>query len=102
MKKITINELEASINSAERVILEFSAEWCGPCRVVKPILEEISAETDINVFEVDVDEEVELAEKFGIRNIPTTLYYKNGVVIAKTIGSNPKSRILEQFNLEVK
>ena len=69
--------------------------------MVKPILEEISSETDIAVFEVDVDEEIELAEKFGIRNIPTTLYYKNGKVISKTVGANPKSRILEQFDKEI-
>lgn len=98
MKNLIYNDFETAINSAEKVIIEFSAEWCGPCRMVKPILEEISNETDISVFDVDVDEEVELSEKFGIRNIPTTLYYRNGELISKTVGANPKSRILEQFN----
>ena len=98
MKQLTNENLEAAITSAENVIIEFSAEWCGPCRMAHPILEEISNTTDINVFDVNVDEEVELAEKFGIRNIPTTLYYKNGVQINKTVGVRKKSEILEQFN----
>lgn len=98
MKQLTNENLEAAIASAENVIIEFSAEWCGPCRMAHPILEEIANTTDINVFDVNVDEEIELAEKFGIRNIPTTLYYKNGVQINKTVGVRKKSEILEQFN----
>lgn len=98
MKQLTYDDFEDAINSSERVIIEFSAEWCGPCRILKPILEEISKETDINVYNVDVDNEVELCTKFGIRNIPATLYYKNGELISKTIGTNPKQKILEQFN----
>lgn len=97
MINITINEFETSINSAKRVIIEFSAEWCGPCRMVKPILEEISSTTDICVYEVNVDEEIELAEKFGIRNIPTTLYYQNGKLIDKSVGAQSRSAFLGKF-----
>lgn len=99
MKKITPEStFESSINSSSKVIVEFSAEWCGPCRTMKPILEEISKETDISVFEVDVDEDPELAERFNIRNIPTTLYFKDGQLFDKTVGSKAKNKIIENFN----
>ena len=99
MKQITNEEFETSIASNENVIIEFSAEWCGPCQVMLPNLQEID-ETIYNtsVFKVNVDEEDELCRKFGIRNVPTTLYYKNGVQVSKTVGLVNKATLLAPFN----
>lgn len=99
MKQITNEEFETSIASNENVIIEFSAEWCGPCQVMLPNLQEIDETIDnISVFKVNVDEEDELCRKFGIRNVPTTLYYKNGVQVSKTIGLVNKATLLAPFN----
>ena len=99
MKQITNEEFEISIASNENVIIEFSAEWCGPCQVMLPNLQEIDETIDnISVFKVNVDEEDELCRKFGIRNVPTTLYYKNGVQVFKTTGLVNKATLLAPFN----
>ena len=87
---------ELVLNSAKPVLLDFWAVWCGPCRMVAPILEEIAAEReDILVGKVNVDEETELAVKFGIISIPTLIVMKNGEVTGKAVGYMPKAEILK-------
>ena len=99
MKQITNEEFETSIASNENVIIEFSAEWCGPCQVMLPNLQEIDETIDnISVFKVNVVEQDELCVKFGIRNVPTTLYYKNGIQVSKTVGLVNKATLLAPFN----
>ena len=99
MKQITNEEFETSIASNENVIIEFSTEWCGPCQVMLPNLQEIDETIDnISVFKVNVDEQDELCVKFGIRNVPTTLYYKNGIQVSKTVGLVNKATLLAPFN----
>ena len=90
------NFSEEVMNSDKPVLLDFWAPWCGPCRMVGPILDEIAAErSDIKVCKVNVDEEVELAATFRVASIPTLLVIKNGKVVNQSIGARPKQQILE-------
>ena len=98
MSAITIhkeNFQEEVVHSDKPVLLDFWAPWCGPCRMVGPILEEIAAERpDVKVGKVNVDEQPELAGQFGITSIPTLMVLKNGEIVNQAMGARPKSQIL--------
>ena len=90
--KANFNEISAS---EKTVLLDFYADWCGPCRMVSPIVDEIADERDdVLVGKVNVDEESELAEKFSVFSIPTLVVMKNGEVVNKVTGARPKAQIL--------
>ena len=88
------NFVEMVENSPKTVLLDFWAPWCGPCRMVAPIVEEIAEErSDLILGKINVDEEMELAMKFGIASIPTLIAMKTGQVAAKAVGYRPKADI---------
>ena len=83
------------LNSNKKVLLDFWAPWCGPCRIVVPIVEEIADERpDIKVGKVNVDEEAELASQFGIMSIPTLVVIENGKIVNQAMGARSKEAIL--------
>ena len=82
-------------SSAKPVLIDFYADWCGPCRMVAPIIEEIANEnSDIVVAKVNVDDQPELASEFGVFSIPTLVVLKDGNVVSKSAGARPKAQIL--------
>ncbi len=80
--------------SKETVLVDFWATWCGPCRMIAPILEEIADETGLKIAKVDVDECGDIAQQFGIMSIPTLMVFKDGQLVNKAVGAMPKEDIL--------
>ena len=89
------NNFDSVKNSSKAVLLDFYADWCGPCRMVSPIVEEIAAENpQYLIGKINVDKEPELAQQFKVLSIPTLAVIKNGAVINRSVGARPKTEIL--------
>ena len=88
------------IKSGKPVVVDFWAEWCGPCKALAPVLEEVAGEmgAKAQVVKINVDENGDLAQKFGIRGIPTLIFFKDGVVKSTLVGNQPKAEILRNIN----
>jgi len=91
---------EVVLNSDKPVIVDFWAVWCGPCRMIAPIIEEMSNEYEGRAIMVkmDVDGNPAMPAKFGIRNIPTTLFFKDGQQVDKQVGAVPKKKLVEKLD----
>ena len=96
---IHMNNFQQEVMESEKpVLLDFWAPWCGPCRMVVPLVDEIAAErSDIKVGKINVDEQPELAEQFSVMTIPTLMVMKGGEVIRRSTGARPKSAILSML-----
>ena len=96
---ITTNNFNAEImNSDKPVLIDFFATWCGPCKMVSPIVDQIAEENaDIKVCKINIDEQSELVSAFGVISIPTLVALKDGKEITRTVGAVPKSNILKMF-----
>lgn len=91
---------ELVVKSEKPVMIDFWAVWCGPCRMIAPIVEEMSAEYEGKavIGKVDVDSNPNVAMKYGIRNIPTVLFVKNGEIVDKQVGAAPKATFTNKLN----
>lgn len=96
VKKITRENFQKEIlESSKPVLLDFFASWCGPCKMLSPIVDEIAEERDdIVVGKVDIDEELELANEFKVMSVPTLVVLKDGQIVNKLMGARPKSQVL--------
>ena len=84
------------LQSAKPVLLDFWASWCGPCRMLSPVVDEVAEErTDVKVGKVNVDEQPELAGQFGVMSIPTLLVFEQGKLVRQGVGARPKAGVLE-------
>ena len=94
---ITSENFESEVLQSEKpVLLDFWASWCGPCRMVSPIVDEVAEErTDVKVGKVNVDEQPDLAAQFGVMSIPTLLVFEQGRLVRQAVGARPKAGVLE-------
>ncbi len=92
------NNFDSVKTSDKPVLLDFYAEWCGPCRLVSPLVDEIAEENpQFLVGKINVDNEPELAQEFGVASIPTLVVIKNGKIVSQSAGARPKSQILNML-----
>lgn len=97
--ELTDQNFEEVINTDKPVLVDFWAEWCGPCKMIAPVVEELASEYDGKavIGKVDVDTNPEVSAKFGIRSIPTLLVFKNGEIVDKQIGAVPKTVLSDKI-----
>jgi thioredoxin 1 len=100
---VTDNNFQAEVLESEKpVLVDFWAAWCGPCRVVAPVLEEIASERDdLRIVKLNVDENQQTAAAFEVLSIPTMILFKNGQVAKKVIGAYPKKRLESELESEL-
>jgi thioredoxin 1 len=101
--EITDSNFDEIIKSEKPLLVDFWAEWCGPCKMIGPIVEEIAGEYDGKavIGKVDVDANPVVAAKFGIRSIPTLLYFKDGEIVDKQVGAVPKAVLAQKLEAQI-
>lgn len=99
-KIITDQNIDSILAEGLPVVIDFSATWCGPCKKISPIIDELALEYEGRVIigKCDVDENEELTSRYGIRNVPTVLFFKNGEVADKHVGAAPKQAFVEKID----
>lgn len=102
--EFTDSNFQSTVLDSDKLsVVDFWAEWCGPCRAIGPVIEELSKEFDgkVNVGKVNVDNNAELSSKYGITSIPAILFIKGGQVVDKLIGAQPKAKFLDKINAHI-
>lgn len=93
---LTHENIHDEIDTEQKVLIDFWASWCGPCKMVSPILDEIASEDpDFKICKINVDDQPMLAQQFMIKSVPTLIVMKNGQAVATTIGAQPKANIIK-------
>ncbi len=96
MKKISGSEFDVVLKSDKPVVVDFFAEWCGPCKMLSPILDEISGERDdVDFYKIDIDTEREITEEYGIMSVPTVIKFKDGQIASKFVGLHSKEDVID-------
>ena len=95
--KLTTENFDQEVLQAEQTVLvDFYADWCGPCKMMGPVVEELAGEeSNVKVCKINIDEEMAVAQKYGVMSIPTFISFKNGEVAGKQVGAVPKSKLQE-------
>jgi len=100
-KQLTPQEFQSEVlDSKELVLVDFFATWCGPCKMMAPVIDQLAEEMDgkAKIFKVDVDEARDLAAKYRIMSVPTLMFFKNGEVVDQIMGAVPKDRLVDKIN----
>ena len=98
VKLTTENFDQEVLQAGQTVLVDFYADWCGPCKMIGPVVEEIAnEETGVKVCKINIDEEMAVAQKYGVMSIPTFIAFKNGEIAGKQIGAVPKSKLQDMI-----
>ncbi len=102
-KHVSDDEFDGAIRSSAPVLVDFWAEWCGPCKQLSPILDEVAKEWEgkVTIAKVNIDQNPESPQKYGVRGIPTLILFKDGKPVATKVGSMPKSQLVEWLSSHV-
>jgi len=95
--KLTAATFDSSVKGM-KCLVKFSADWCGPCKTIAPVLSKVSEETGVSLFEVDIDAEPELAERFDIRSLPTVALMSDGALVDRVVGSVGEAKLTKFVN----